>query len=193
MIDKSSSRAILAGRGCCFFSESRGSGRIAWADIRSRSLLAKSPPQERGEGPFELESERKLKINLNGQVWIKTGATVTHTGQIQFRREGMLERGIGQMLKRALCGESRRLTKAEGSGQLFLADQGKRISILHLHDDAVHVEGKDVLAFEPEIDWDVEPLRKLAGFLSGRSFAVRLQRPRPGRPLPRSTTRSRCG
>jgi uncharacterized protein (AIM24 family) len=138
-------------------------------------FLAKTSSLDRGEGRFELEQERTLKINLNGQVWIRTGATVTHTGQIQFRRERLLERGVRRLLKRALAGEGRPLTQAKGSGQLFLADQGKRISILHLQDDAVLVAGTDILAFEPEIDWDVELLRKLAGVLAGRSYGVRLQ------------------
>jgi len=105
-------------------------------------FLAKTSSLDRGEGRFELEQERTLKINLNGQVWIRTGATVTHTGQIQFRRERLLERGVRRLLKRALAGEGRPLTQAKGSGQLFLADQGKRISILHLQDDAVLVAAR---------------------------------------------------
>ena len=79
------------------------------------------------------------------------------------------------MLKRAVSGEGTRLTKAEGSGRLYLADQGKKISILHLDGDTVFVNGNDILAFEPSIEWDVKLMRKIAGLLAGGLFNVRLE------------------
>ena len=86
--------------------------------------------RDRGQGLFELESERLLEVNLNGRLWIKMGAMVAYRGDIRFTREGLLEHGLGKMLKRAVTGEGTRLTKAEGTGQLYLADQGKKVSIL---------------------------------------------------------------
>jgi len=137
-------------------------------------FIAKTSQRERGEGLFELENERMLEINLNGQVWIKTGAMVAYTGQIQFAREGVWEHGLGKMLKRAVSGEGTRLTKADGSGRLYLADQGKKISILRLDGDTVFVNGNDILAFETSIEWDVKLMRKIAGLLAGGLFNVRL-------------------
>ena len=48
-----------------------------------------------GEGVFELESDRLLEINLEGQVWTKMGAMVAYAGQIKFTREGILELELG--------------------------------------------------------------------------------------------------
>ena len=138
-------------------------------------FIAKTSQRDRGEGLFELENERMLEVNLQGQVWIKTGAMVAYTGQIRFTREGLFEHGIGRMLKRAVSGEGTRLTKAEGSGRLYLADQGKKVSILHLDGDTVFVNGNDILAFEPSIEWDVKLMRKIAGLLAGGLFNVRLE------------------
>lgn len=137
-------------------------------------FIAKTSQRDRGEGLFELENERMLEINLNGQVWIKTGAMVAYTGQMKFTREGIFEHGLGRMLKRAVSGEGTRLTKVEGTGRLYLADQGKKISILHLDGDTVFVNGNDILAFEPTIEWDVKLMRKIAGLLAGGLFNVRL-------------------
>lgn len=138
-------------------------------------FIAQTSQQEQRDGLFELESDRMLAIHLNGQVWIKTGAMVAYTGHITFTREGLLEHGIGQMLKRVVTGEGTRLTKAEGVGQLYVADQAKKISILHLSNDTVYVNGNDILAFEPGIEWDIQMMRKIAGLLAGGLFNVRLQ------------------
>jgi uncharacterized protein (AIM24 family) len=116
-----------------------------------------------------------LEINLNGQVWSKAGAMVSYRGQIKFEREGVLEHGIGKMFKKALTGEGTSLMKANGSGKLYLADQGKKISILHLQNEAIFVNGNDLLAFEHTISWDIKLMRRVAGMLSGGLFNVRLE------------------
>ena len=74
--------------------------------------------RDRGEGTFELESERMLEANLNGTLWTKSGSMVAYSGSIKFTREGLLEHGLGKFLKRAVSAEGTRLTKAEGTGRL---------------------------------------------------------------------------
>jgi uncharacterized protein (AIM24 family) len=131
--------------------------------------------EDKGEGLFELETPRMLEINLNGQVWSKAGAMVSYRGQIKFEREGVLEHGIGKMFKKAFTGEGTSLMKANGNGKLYLADQGKKISILHMQNEAIFVNGNDLLAFEPSISWDIKLMRRVAGMLSGGLFNVRLE------------------
>jgi uncharacterized protein (AIM24 family) len=131
--------------------------------------------QEKGEGLFEIETPRMLEINLNGQVWSKAGAMVSYRGNIKFEREGILEHGLGKMFKKALTGEGTSLMKATGNGKLYLADQGKKISILNLQNESIFVNGNDLLAFEPSISWDIKLMRRVAGMLSGGLFNVRLE------------------
>ncbi len=131
--------------------------------------------QDRGEGFFELESERLLEVNLDGMVWTKMGAMVAYCGAIKFTREGILEHGIGKLLKKAVSGEGTRLTKAEGNGRLYLADMGKKVSILALDNEAIFVNGNDLLAFEQSIQWDIKLMRKITGVLAGGLFNVRLE------------------
>jgi uncharacterized protein (AIM24 family) len=138
-------------------------------------FVSNTKQQDKGEGLFELETPRMLEINLNGQVWSKAGAMVSYRGQIKFEREGVLEHGIGKMFKKALTGEGTSLMKANGNGKLYLADQGKKISILHLQNEAIFVNGNDLLAFEPSISWDIKLMRRVAGMLSGGLFNVRLE------------------
>lgn len=131
--------------------------------------------KDRGEGLFELESERLLEVNLNGQVWTKTGSMVAYTGGIKFTREGVLEHGFGKLLKRAVTGEGTRLTKAEGAGRLYLAEGGKKVSILNLQNESIFVNGNDILAFESQIQWDIKLMRKVAGMMAGGLFNVKLE------------------
>ncbi|WP_153559210.1 AIM24 family protein [Roseimaritima sediminicola] len=124
---------------------------------------------------FQLESDRMLEVNLNGEVWTKTGSMVAYAGQIRFEREKMLERGLGNLLKSTVTGEGARLTKATGQGRLYLADEGKTIQILRLENQSIFVNGNDLLAFEPTLGWDIKMMRKMAAMMSGGLFNVLVQ------------------
>ncbi|MBC2697225.1 MAG: AIM24 family protein [ANME-2 cluster archaeon] len=128
-----------------------------------------------GEGTFELERDRLLEINLEGKVWTKMGSMVAYLGDIKFTREGVMEHGIGKMLKKAVTGEGVRLTKAEGTGKLYLADSGKKISVINLDKQSIFVNGNDLLAFEESIMWDIKMLKKVAGLMAGGLFNVKLE------------------
>ncbi len=137
-------------------------------------FVQKTQQVDRGEGVFELERDRMLEVNLNGMVWTKMGSMVGYQGQIKFTREGILEHGFTKLLKKAFSGEGTQLTKAEGQGRLYLADKGKKITILNLKDEALFVNGNDLLAFEPQIEWDIKMMRKITGMLAGGLFNVKL-------------------
>lgn len=123
---------------------------------------------------FQLENERMLEVNLDSMVWIKAGAMVAYTGQIKFTREGLLDKGLGSLLKRSVTGEGTKLTRAEGRGRLYLADSGKTIRILRLQGESLFVNGSDLLAFEPTLDWDIKMMRRVAAMVSGGLFNVRM-------------------
>ena len=99
------------------------------------SFVQNTSQRDQGQGLFELENDRLLEINLNGTIWTKTGSMVAYFGEMKFTREGILEQGFGNLLKKAVSGEGTRLTKATGAGKLYLADSGKKITILSLEDE----------------------------------------------------------
>jgi len=140
-----------------------------------REFVSRSSQKDRGEGLFELESDRILEINMNGMVWTKMGSMISYHGDITFTREAILEHGAGRMLKKFITGEGTKLTKAQGSGTLYLADMGKKIIILNLEDESIYVNGNDLLAFEDGIRWDIKLMRKVAGMLAGGLFNIKLE------------------
>ncbi len=138
-------------------------------------FVSRTSQKDRGEGLFELESDRMLEVNLSGRVWTKMGSMVAYKGDIKFRREGILEHGLGRLLKKSFTGEGVRLTRAEGKGSLYLADMGKKVSILELQGESLFVNGNDLLAFEDGIQWDIKLMRKVTAMLAGGLFNVKLE------------------
>ena len=138
------------------------------------NFVNRTANKDRGEGLFELETDRFLEISLNGSMWIKLGSMASYTGTIKFTREGMLDRGIGTLFKKTF-GEGVQLTKAEGSGSLFLADAGKKVTIIKLEDESLYVNGNDVLAFENSVSYEIKMMKKMGSMLSGGLFNVRLE------------------
>ena len=140
-----------------------------------QEFVAKTQQQDRGQGIFELETERRLELNLNGAIWTKMGSMISYRGEVKFTREGIMEQGIGNLLKKAVSGEGTRLTKAEGRGKVYLADSGKKITILNLENESLFVNGNDLLAFEPSIKYEIKMMRKMSAMLAGGLFNIHLQ------------------
>lgn len=138
-------------------------------------FVAKTRQQDLDQGLFELESERMLELNLNGTVWTKMGSMVAYRGQVKFTREGILEQGVGNLLKKAVSSEGSRLTKAEGRGKVYLADSGKKITILQLQNEAIFVNGSDLLAFESTLTYQIKMMKRVSSMLAGGLFNIRLE------------------
>lgn len=122
---------------------------------------------------FELETPRMLEVNLKDFIWAKAGSMIAYNGTIKFEREGILEHGIGTLFKKAFTGEGASLMKATGEGALYLADKGKKIIILELHNETIFVNGNDLLAFEPTVKHEIKLMRKVAGMMAGGLFNIR--------------------
>ncbi|THE09128.1 AIM24 family protein [Bacillus timonensis] len=138
-------------------------------------FIKNTEQEDKGEGLFELETPRMLEVNLNGMVWAKAGSMVAYNGKIKYEREGILEHGLGNMFKKALTGEGTSLMKANGQGKLYLADSGKKIIILQLQNEAIYVNGNDLLAFEPSLKHEIKLMKRVAGMMAGGLFNVRCE------------------
>ncbi|SFA60479.1 Uncharacterized conserved protein, AIM24 family [Pedobacter suwonensis] len=136
--------------------------------------------QESAENPnendfFELEKPAMLEVNLKNQkILAKAGSMVAYIGNIDFKREGLLSKGLGGLLKKAISGEGTSLMHAMGTGKLYLADEGKKVKIIKLQNEAVFVNGNDVLALEENIKNEIKMLKSIAGMMSGGLFQVKL-------------------
>jgi len=136
-------------------------------------FLTASKEKDASPEVFELESSHLLEVKLNGRVWAKAGSMVAYRGNVDFKRQGMMEQGLGTLLKKALSGEGMQLMKMEGNGRVYIADAGKKISLLRLDGEFIYVNGNDVLAFEDGIQSEIKMMKRMAGRLFGGVFNMR--------------------
>jgi uncharacterized protein (AIM24 family) len=123
---------------------------------------------------FEFENDHTLYVNLDGKVWVKRGSMIAYAGDIKFKKQSSMEGGVSKFLKKAVTGEGASMMAAEGYGNLYLADDGKKIAILNLENDKIYVNGNDVMAFEETINWDIS-MMNTAGSMAGNLFNIKLQ------------------
>ena len=124
------------------------------------------------EGRFTLQNSSMLKVRLqNDGIQAKLGSMVAYQGDVRFEHKGG---GLGRFFKKALTGEGTTLMTATGTGEIFLAHDKRKIMILDLENERMTVNGDNILAFEPGIDWDIQRVEG-AGRLAGGAFNVVLE------------------
>lgn len=118
-----------------------------------------------------LQNTKLLKVRLGEPVLARQGSMVAFQGQVDFAHEG--SGGVGKMLKKATTGEGVPLMRCSGQGEVFLARDADQVHILHLDGSALSVNGKNILAFETTLTWDIQRVQG-AGMLTGGLFNTRL-------------------
>ena len=120
---------------------------------------------------FALQNHKMLRVRLDGEVMARQGSMVAYQGQMDFAYQGA--GGVGKLLKKAFTGEGVPLMRVAGRGDLFLAEDASEIHLITLEGDSVTVNGRNVLAFDPSLQWDirrVEGASMMAGGLFNTVF-----------------------
>jgi len=138
-----------------------------------QEFLQENSQRESGT-KWQVENPYALEINLNNeQVFLKAGSMIGYYGVIKFTRTSG-GGGVGRLVKRMVSGETGALMKAEGAGTLYVADQGKRITLLSLAGETIFLNGSDMLAYQDGLQWDITMTRG-AGMAAGGLFSLRLE------------------
>ncbi len=135
-------------------------------------LLTDSQYAEIGSGQrVSRQNGRLLKVVLGDDLLARQGSMVAFQGAIDFDYESS---GFGKFLKKAVTGEGLPLMRCTGQGELFLADGGKQVHLIFLEGAGLTVNGRNVLAFEPSLTWDIERVKGV-GIAAGGLFNTRLE------------------
>ena len=124
---------------------------------------------------FTLQNSKLLKVDLD-QITIQArlGSMVAYQGDVTFEHAG--SGGMGRLLKKAMTGEGASLMKVTGQGEVFLADAAQDVHLIYLEDDSVTVNGRNLLAFDAGIDWDIRRVQGGGGaVLAGGLFNTELR------------------
>jgi uncharacterized protein (AIM24 family) len=129
--------------------------------------------ETQSEQAFALQNSKLLKVSLD-QVTIqaKAGSMVAYQGDVSFEHAG--SGGMSRMLKKAMTGEGTTLMKVSGTGEVFLADTAQDIHLLYLENDAITVNGTNLLAFDSGIDWDIRRVEGVSGMMGGGLYNTAL-------------------
>src|SRR5918997_6255565 len=123
---------------------------------------------------FALQNSKLLKVRLSQEtIQAKLGSMVAYQGEVSFEHAG--SGGLGRMLKKAVTGEGQSLMKMSGSGEVFLADQAQDIHLIYLEGEKITVNGPNLLAFDADIDWDIERVQGASGMMGGGLFNTSLK------------------
>ncbi len=123
-------------------------------------------------GRFTLQNSSLLKVRLeNDSIQAKLGSMVAYQGDVRFDYQSG---GLGRLFKKAVTGEGVKLMSATGVGDLFLAQDARKIMIIELQNERMTVNGDSILAFEGNVDWDIRRVEG-AGRLAGGLFNVVLE------------------
>ena len=129
--------------------------------------------ETQSEQPFALQNSKLLKVSLN-QVTIQAqaGSMVAYQGYVAFEHAG--SGGLSRMVKKAMTGEGTTLMKMSGTGEVFLAHTAQDVHLLYLENDAITVNGTNLLAFDAGIDWDIRRVEGVSGMMGGGLFNMAL-------------------
>jgi len=137
--------------------------------MRSALFAAENMEKESAQPGMRLQNSKMLKVGVNGEVMARTGAMVAYQGQLQFQALGA--GGMGKWLKSKLTGEGVPLMKVSGAGDLFLADRAADVHLIDLEPgDAVTINGRNVLAFDSGVQYDIKFVQGLGMFSAAGMF-----------------------
>src|SRR3954454_6249799 len=126
-----------------------------------------------GTESFAMKGSKMVKVQLKGEtIQAKLGSMVAYQGDVKFEHAG--SGGLKRMAKKAMTGEGAELMKISGSGEVFLADLAQEIQLVKLTDEAITVNGANLLAFDADIDWDIKKVEGVSGFMGGGLYNTHL-------------------
>ncbi|MFD9630839.1 AIM24 family protein [Streptomyces violascens] len=113
----------------------------------------------------------KVAMATGQDLLARVGSMVAYEGFIQYEPNPP---AVRQMARDWITGEGAPLMKCTGDGLLYLADYGAHVVIVNLNNDAISVNGTNVLAFDASLQWGVERVKGLAKFAGQGLFNVKI-------------------
>ncbi|MER6994145.1 AIM24 family protein [Streptomyces sp. NPDC000410] len=108
-----------------------------------------------------VHSAKTLKVTMatGHDLIAKAGSMIAYDGYVQFDAPpATLRRSAEEMV----TGEGGKLMLCRGDGDLYLADYGADVVVLHLADEALSVNGATLLACDAALQLAIEPVKGIA-------------------------------
>jgi uncharacterized protein (AIM24 family) len=116
---------------------------------------------------YALQNSQMLRVSLGADVLATKGAMVAFQGNVEFHHEKA--GSMGKLLKKMVSSEDNPLMRVTGQGEVFFASRAGFVNLVELTGDAISVNGRNLLAFDASLDWDIHRT-KGAGVMAGGLF-----------------------
>ena len=116
---------------------------------------------------FVLQNSQLLRVSLGPDVLAVKGAMVAYQGHVEFVHEK--SGSVGKLLKKMVTSEDMPLMRVTGQGEVFFASKAGYVYLLDLAGDGISVNGRNLLAFDAAMSWDINRV-KGAGIMAGGLF-----------------------
>ena len=120
---------------------------------------------------FHQESDRMLRIDVDGGVWLKPGAAIAYRGNIAFERLPTL--GARTLIDAALR-EMAPIVRAVGRGRLFCGHHGAHVQLVRLAGETINVVWQDLVAFEETLQFEPRIAAHGLGIAAGGLITLKL-------------------
>ncbi len=131
------------------------------------NLFEQSNLEVEGGQRFALQNSQMLRVSLGPDVLAVKGSMVAYQGQITFNHEGA--GSVGKFLKKLVTNEDVPLMRVAGQGEVFFAAESGYVYLVDLQGDALSVNGRNLLAFDAGLSWDIHRVHG-AGMMTGGVF-----------------------
>ena len=101
---------------------------------------------------FEAESERMLRVEVDGGVWLKPGAAIAYRGDLAFERLPTIH---ADSLTSAALREITPLVRAIGYGRLYAGHEAAFVRLVRLAGETIVVSWHELLAFEDSLHFEM--------------------------------------
>lgn len=105
----------------------------------------------------------KVVMRPGQDLFARVGSMIAYEGLIDFNPQPPQ---LGRIASSWATGEGVPLMTATGQGLLYLADYGKEVIVAQLAGEGLSINGKNVLAFDANLQWGIERVKGV-NMLSG--------------------------
>ncbi len=130
-------------------------------------LFEQSNLEVDGAARFALQNAQMLRVSLGPDVLAVKGTMVAYQGNVTFTHEGA--GSVGKFLKKLVTNEDVPLMRVAGQGEVFFAQDAGHVYLIELTGDALSVNGRNLLAFDAGLAWDIQRVQG-AGMMTGGLF-----------------------
>ena len=116
---------------------------------------------------FALQGPQMLRVSLGPDVLAIKGTMTAYQGQVRFEHEKA--GSVGKLIKKIVTSEDVPLMRVSGQGEVFFAHDAGYVYVVDLTGDAISVNGRNLLAFDAGLSWDINRVQG-AGMMAGGLF-----------------------